>query len=341
MKPPICALAMFSTFSPYEYQTSHHYNPLDFVSRDPMEVWNDSGVLASALIRPDGKGDAHWERRARDQLAAFICYVVLHEENKSMETVMDCLAASEEDLVDITLVMANSDIGGLRRAGKSMSSLVARSPKMFEGNIETMRGHLSIWEDDRLASITKHSDWNPKTLREEQTTVYLCVPLEAVEMYASVLRVIIAQHVAALTPADKSQSTAVKSLLLLDEAPQLGRMEPITKAIEVGRSYGLRTWLFAQYMGQLHNAYGRDIAEGMVNSCGVVSYMNVGEDGAAQLSKQLGDRHSLIHGEKTPLATASDLTGPRYRDNVIVVSQGEHPALLGKLPFYQILEMEK
>lgn len=299
-----------------------------------MEVFRDARILATSLVRPDPRGEQHWDNRARDQLAAIIAFVIMEEDEKSMRTVMEWISADVDQFTVMAETMTTSDIHGMRSAGKAFLSQIERMPKMLESYLETMRGHLSVWEEDSLLSISDVSDWVPSELREDPVTIYLTIPLAAVESYASALRVIIAQHINALCPHDDTEPAKVKTLLLLDELPRLGRMEPVQQAIDVGRGYGVRTWMFAQYIGQLYQAYGNTTVDGMIAACGVRAFMDIGDDHAQALSKAIGKQESILDEKTKPLVEPYALTGPEWRDNILMLSQGEHPARLDKAFFH-------
>ena len=322
-------------FAPFEPHSSAHFNPLDQISSDPMTIWRDSRLLADALVVKSAKSEPHWDNRARDYLAAMLAYVrssyPLHEQ--SMATVLDLVSAPAEDFAYHLTKMAASDLPPLRRQGQALHATLRRSEKMFEGVLETMRGHLSIWEESTLSSITGRSDWNPAQLRERPISVFLTIPPTAVESYASALRVLIAQHVSALMPHDDPHPGKVPVLFLLDEMPRLGRMEPVQAAQDTGRGYGIKLWMFAQHLGQLQAAYGREIAEGMLSSADIQVHMNIRGADAGRISKELGSRETLLDGKSRPLADAVDLSGREFTDYQVLIADGEYPVKLAKRMF--------
>ncbi len=107
-------------------------------------------------------------------------------------------------------------------------------------------------------------------------------------------------------------------------------MPPVASAIEIGASYGLRVWMFAQSLGQLQEAYPN--ADGMISSCAVRVYLNPsGADGLAErLSKELGNVTNLTDGTQQPLVPASELAGPKWADQQLVLAIGTRPARIRK-----------
>ena len=100
-------------------------------------------------------------------------------------------------------------------------------------------------------------------------------------------------------------------------------------SFEAGRKYGLRLWMFAQSVGQLRNAYKN--ADGMLGSCAVRIFMNpTGADGLAErLSDEIGFVDAL-DGSRKKLVEASELAGPNYREQQIVLGLATRPAKVSK-----------
>ena len=65
----------------------------------------------------------------------------------------------------------------------------------------------------------------------------------------------IGQHIRILTGGAVPPRDAPPILVMLDELPRLRYMPPVDEALNIGRKYGLRLWMFAQSVGQLQTAY--------------------------------------------------------------------------------------
>jgi type IV secretion system protein VirD4 len=130
-------------------------------------------------------------------------------------------------------------------------------------------------------------------------------------------------------------------LLMLDELPRLRNMPPVDEALNIGRKYGLRLWMFAQSVGQLQTAY--ENADGMLGSCAVRIFMNPsGADGLAErLSEELGYVESTTDNSRKRLVEASELAGPAYRDQQIVIASGARPARVSKDFAYRSVELKR
>lgn len=308
---------------------SAKFNPLDFIDRDPDAAWEQARNIADLLIIPAGKADEYFEGRARDMITTALLDVALSEEGslRTMASVLDRLYLSDsEQLSEWFDHLAGLGVSQLRRQA---SALKGMPEKQREGILDSARRQLEIWQSSALEKISASTTFRPEMLRKDNATLYLCVNLEDVKKYASVLRVIIGQTFSALCRGE-SESRTLPVTFFLDELPRLGRMDVVESGLDVGRGYGVRLWLFCQNFGQLKTAYPN--AQGMISNCAARCFMNPDEDGAKWMSENLGSRHGLLDGKRKPLAEPSQLTGPEFADQIVVFSRGNPPARLIKRP---------
>lgn len=322
-------------FSPLEPEASHKYNPLTFVRADPDFIWEDSRLLAEMMIVPALSSDPFWENEARTVLTAAIAYVCYSNppEQRPMHDLLDVLFGGQAwDNMILGLRLA-VDVRVMTQHSSSLSSM---NEKTLSSVLQTARSSLGAWSGERVARATSKSDWSPHDLRDgSNPTVYIYIRPNEVEAYLSLLRVFIGQHIRMLTGGAVPRVGAPPILIMLDELPRLRNMPPVDEALNIGRKYGLRLWLFAQSVGQLQTAY--DNADGMLGSCAVRIFMNPsGADGLAEkISEELGYAESLHDNSRRRLVEAADLAGPTYRDRQIVIASGAKPVIVSKDFAYQ------
>lgn len=325
-------------FSPLakEGQPTHRYNPLAEVSREDDQIWEDARFVADMLIVPGRSKEPFWEDKARDAVRAAIAYVVKYKEpeDRNMQAVLDILHGVEWEAFLVR--MEGSGLKAMQRASKSMGEM---DQKMRDSVMQTALGSLSAWEGERVARATAQSDWRPDILRDAaKPTIYICLAPNQVDSFASLLRVVIAQHIRALTATEPPKG-APPILFILDELPRLRYMPPIEEAVDVGRGYGLKLWMFTQNLGQLKTAY--ENATGMVGNCVVRMFMNPSQadQTAEALSDQIGEVVSLVDGEKVKRVSAQMLAGPEFKDRVIVMPASGTPGSVAKHYAYADMEM--
>jgi len=92
----------------------------------------------------------------------------------------------------------------------------------------------------------------------------------------------------------KSRTTRpeLPTLLMIDEAAQLGRMNSLVECMTLLRGYGVRCWSFWQSRSQLYDLYGDD-AEVILDNCRALQLLGANNHpNAAGLSQLLGDQCS-------------------------------------------------
>jgi type IV secretion system protein VirD4 len=326
-------------FSPLEPEDSHKYNPLTFVRSDPDYIWEDSRLLAEMMIVPSLSTDPFWENEARTVLTAAIAHACYSNppEKRPMHAVLDVLyGGSAWDNMILGLRLA-VDVRVMTQHATALSSM---NEKTLSSVLQTARSSLGAWSGERVARATSKSDWNPYDLRNgSNPTIYIYIRPNEVEAYLSLLRVFIGQHIRMLTGGPVTPIGSSPILFMLDELPRLRNMPPVDEALNIGRKYGLRLWMFAQSVGQLQTAY--ENADGMLGSCAVRIFMNPsGADGLAEkISEELGYVESLNDNSRRRLVEASDLAGPTYRDRQIVIANGAKPVIVSKDFAYRSAEL--
>jgi type IV secretion system protein VirD4 len=326
-------------FSPLEPADSHKYNPLTFINSHPDHIWEESRLLAELMIVPQLSSDPFWENEARMVLNAAIAHVCYSNppDERPMHAVLDILyGGSAWDSMILGLRLAVD----VRVMTQHANSLKDMNEKTLSSVLQVARSSLAAWGGERIARATSRSDWSPLDLRSgSNPTIYIYIRPNEVESYLSLLRVFIGQHIRMLTGGAVPPPGSPPILFMLDELPRLRNMPPVDEALNIGRKYGLRLWLFAQSVGQLQTAYPN--ADGMLGSCAVRIFMNPsGADGQAEkLSEELGYVDSINDNSRKRLVEAAELAGPTYRDRQIVIASGAKPVIVSKDFAYKNAEL--
>jgi type IV secretion system protein VirD4 len=328
-------------FCPVDADFSHSYNPLLAVRNDPIFVWEDARIIAEMLVVSQSKTDPFWENSARDLLTAVIAYICHFKpiQGRNFDTLLDIVSGIEW-FEFLEAAIQQTEIQSLRRAAHNLVSL---DEKPKSSILQTAMTALSSWQGGQVPRVTRQSDWQPQTLRSgTNPTIYLCLSSVALQTYAGLVRVILAQHIKGIMDMGTDRN-APWIQFFLDELPQLGPMKPIQQALDVGRNHRVRLWMFAQYISQLESAYGKDIARGMIGACGVRSYLNPSlADGTAErVATEIGQFESVIDTSRRKLVEPQDLAGAEYRDRQIVLASGARPARPLKVFAHSIGEFKK
>jgi type IV secretion system protein VirD4 len=126
------------------------------------------------------------------------------------------------------------------------------------GVVSTALGCLALYRDPVLAEATGASDFAIEDLvaGPRPVSLYLIVPPEEMSRLKALLRLIINQMLKRLTEVAAREPQGRRVLLLLDEFPQLGRLDFFEHALAYIRGYRLKACLIAQSLNQIVHAYG-------------------------------------------------------------------------------------
>jgi type IV secretion system protein VirD4 len=324
-------------FSPLDPQRSAKFNPLTGIRRESFFLWEDARFLADMMIVPKAK-EAFWEDKAKEVLTAIIADVAFWNSpaERTMAKVLSLVNRSGwNEFLD--RMRKNPELQTMRDEGANLAQM---DPRTLDGALQTAKANLSAWVGERIAQATQRSDWNPLDLRAgTNPTLYVCVKPNEIEAYLSLLRVVIAQHIRVLCAELPPEGPmAAPILFVLDELPRLRHMPPVEEALEVGRQYGIRLWMFAQNVGQMTTAYPN--GDAMMGSCAVRTFMNPSlQDGTAKMvAEQIGFRSGEEHGGKDKagdseklVVAPTQLAGADFKEMQIVFGVGSKPARVRKL----------
>lgn len=327
---------------------THRYNPFDFIGTNPLTTAKDAEVFSFQVVTKNPKAhDPFWENRGRDILWGFATLVAFSN-NKPYRT-LETLA----ELAHIRTALLDPDdptsfhpdtaaiLGLMHRYAKmhNIPDLTSLASAIEDGIragsdrlasvLEVMRQHISAFgRSVQLRNAMSTSDWHPRHLRTRPgTTVYLCVPETELTAYAPIIRLMFHQHMVILKDVPMAASERPITFFL-DEMPQLGNFDSIPSMQDTGRSYGLRLWMFAQSLHQIRFAFGENRAATLIDNASVKCYMRPDPQTAEKLSRAAGHTKNVFTGKQEPLMEPSDISGPRYRDNIIAMASSEFPLIL-------------
>lgn len=322
---PVYKLDIFS-------DDSHGFNPFDHLSDDFDTLWEETRFLVSLMfLRNDSKGDNFWDDSAIDLLRSILTAMIMDEDNKnrSLNYILDKISSTKK-VAQVEHVMRSigNDIG--KREADNIADLREKdegTSNLFFNVRQTLKSQLGKLEGTRIINATSRKDWNPKQLREENGTVYIKLKPGSGKDYSSLMRLILGLHMRELTVTDHDNEVK-PFLFMLDEMPDLGRMELIEQILNMGRSSGLRLWMFSQDRDQLRRNY--DNAGALASKCAVQILMDPQlADGVAQeISSALGNKESLADGRVEPVLTPVELAGPDYGSKSFVFGKSAYPAIV-------------
>lgn len=326
---------------------SHCYDPFAEIPSDPVDAANACAVMAEQLVGEDTSRDKFWSNRAKDFIRAFATLIALtHEPAKrnigylphylSLSTTFDKKtkpyqgSKTQKVMIQLREASTRFNIPDLASAANAFENALADNTRL-ESIFDTARQFSSVFTSSHLVlSSLVRSSWTPSDLVKRQgTTVYISLRPGELKAFSPIVRLIFQQHANALI-SRKLKPGDLPVTFFLDELPQLGPLSSITDLLDLGRSAGIRLWMFSQYMGQFTDAYGK-LTKGLLEGCRTACWMRPDGEAVSFIRPALGETTEFFSGKKSPLATDAELRGREFVDDIIVMTPGEHPMRLSKI----------
>lgn len=261
-------------------------NPLDLLDIASPGASDDANLIATLCMQGRiSRIDPYWDERAEALITGLILYVARNGQNelRNLAEVRLILESSYEDEARTACRMrtirdpdadAASNIF-LMEAGITRSGIMANASS-----------HLSFLRNGPVQNSLRQS-----TLRLEDIqsgaplTVYLVLPPDRLASHGKLLRLWLGVLMAVL--ARRRAVPQESTLLLIDEAAQLGPLNALRSAVTLMRGYGVKVWSFWQDLSQLVCTYPEDW-QSLLNNCAVQQFFRPASPFAAsQLEKYL------------------------------------------------------
>ncbi|WP_439926218.1 type IV secretory system conjugative DNA transfer family protein [Nitrobacter sp. JJSN] len=287
--------------SPFEAQ-SHSYNPIAHV-RDEGEARS----LADVLIPDDLQASGFFKKDAVAFMTALIQFI-----RETTPAHLQCLAlvrhlsTSKDRLLNVAAEMVKfSNIPNVRDAG---DAILSKSKDVgLPSLIATLNAELSCFGLDNVRRVTERNDFDFRTIKRDNATVYIQVPLAHMNSYAPFVRTLLTSALDAQLDTPASQYQA---LFVLDEFLALKTFQKFQDAIRTHASYGVRLWFFLQELAELERLYPTSW-KGFFNTS-VKQFFGTDETFTGEIiSKQLGET-TVAYENSSVTGNVNSTTSPGY-----------------------------
>ena len=225
-----------------------------------------------------------------------------------------------------------SMLNAARRAGEPYTEACVNALEDYlKGSVDlvnsirkTVTAALGLWNNPRVDAATEASDFDLRRLRYERHAIYVGTSPETIEMLRPLLSLFFQQvidlNVRVLPEHDPAMAHHL--LLLLDEFPLLGCMPMLASAFAFVAGYWIKLLVIMQSKSQLRGTYGRDLAQTILDNCGLeVIFGTKDHEIARELSERIGANTVDARSVSAPIA-GMPLHGSQH------VSQQRRPFLL-------------
>ena len=273
--------------------SSATFNPLEFIRENESHAVRDINVLLDALLTPPRPGahdnSRHFYESARAIVAGYIAWVRFRGpgEKRTLKHVHELLSQTPEERKQFAADMAVEQpfAGGLTHIAVERQAQVGAE----EGgsNFTTIANQLAFLNYPELLASTARSSFDPMTLADGETDLFVVVPEDAVEHVKGWLRlwVAIPNAVAARKPLKRDM------LIVIDEMPRIGFLKPVMDGYTMAAGKGVHFWCFAQSISALDSSWGREHRKTLLHLAEVVQVLGfprTDAEGAEELSKAIG-----------------------------------------------------
>lgn len=292
-------------------------NPLDLIRADDVNSADDAAMIASLLAADMSKpADPFWDDRA----STLIIGLILHfcqslQDAAHLGQVRDELHVERSFKDAWALVFRNSDIPEVRAA----AAVHETEPRVHSSIMATAQSHMSFIRSGPVQDTLKSSSielldiWRGKPL-----TLYIVLPPDKLRSHGRLLRLWVGVILTVL--ARRRAIPRVPTLMLIDEAAQLGKLEPLITAVTLLRGYGVKVWSFWQDLAQIRAIYG-DEAFSLLNNCAIQQFFApASPHAAAELDAYLAGSYPK------PLTSLRD-------EDVLITRRGQRPSLCRRLDY--------
>ena len=349
------------------------FNVLDWIDiASPLATTNVLSVVN--WVCGDGqagggkdKGSEFFEARGRALVACLLAHMLwdpaMPPALKTLRTLRIGLATPEKEMREVLRGIHSNSLSPLARdyAGTIMGLVL----ETFSGVYANADESTSWLANPAFASIVSGNTFKSRDLLGGKVSVFLQIPLLALQSTPAIGRVVIGALLNAAYEADGRVTGRI--LYLLDEAARLGPMRILETARDAGRKYGITLQLLYQSVGQLERQWGREgkrewydgvshrsyaavqdleTAKELEETFGSYAVMATSEGsntGSSGKSFETGSRsrgaNTSYHEISRPLIRREELMNDCRTDEVFVIIRGARPLRCGRAIYFRRPEL--
>ena len=174
----------------------------------------------------------------------------------------------------------------------SLTSIITASENTYKSITSVWGSKMSLFDDVNVANVTSTSDFDFGILGKKPTVLYVIVPDED-KTYFTLVTVIVGllyRELVKVANSSDEKKLPTQIDFILDEFVNCPPLSDIETIVSVARSRGMRFHFFIQSFAQLDNVYGKDVAQIILDNCGLVYLKTNTQETAEAISKRLGKR---------------------------------------------------
>ncbi|WP_374949570.1 type IV secretory system conjugative DNA transfer family protein [Mucilaginibacter sp.] len=271
------------------------YNPLDMLDVYSTHLIDDIQIIAEMIVPQNlGAKDSFWTDSARTIISGLLLHLVTTESKGKivLKTLWEWARLPETDWNTLVAKMCTSNHvmhgNTIKNSGREILKLQAAGEETFGGIMSSVLQATDFLKSPALQKSLE-SGFDPKTLIEGKSTVYVIIPADKLRTHGRWLRLVVTSMMRSVIRKPGKRVT-----FLLDEFAALGYMPEIETALSTYAGYNITVWPILQSLIQLKNLY-RDNWETFIANCTVRQYFTINDNFSADyISKAIGETTNMI-----------------------------------------------
>lgn len=265
------------------------FNPLHFAKGNPDEMPESCGVIAEMIVPESSHSkDSYWESRARSLIKTYLLHMLTARpaEEQNLGTLYRWLRLPTAERQTLWLEMYNNvACDEIVKSGIGEFIGLSEESGPLPSIISTAQDNTGFLESEALRASLTDNGFDPYSLTDGKTTVYLCLPERFLNTHSRWLRLVVGICLKAC-----NYRPGKRVNFVLDEFAILGKMTAVEQAFAFARGQNVSVWIFAQSLTQLIGIYGEHGANAFLSNARLRQFFGV-YDLATQkyLSEYLGD----------------------------------------------------
>lgn len=350
------------------------FNPLDFLDPNDDEFVDNAFIIADAMTLNENAREPFWSDEARSLKAGLLMYVktaplpllpvpskgrslgqmraMLNLGPKAFKDMVAGEFGTEEDgtVKLITPGMAQSRNEHVRAAA---SRIMNKAERERSGILSTAQSNTHFLESPKVQQALNRSDFDPKTLENGNTSIYIIMPTDKHDTHNRLLRLLIA--ITLITASRFKTKPDPPISFILEEANALGHMQKVTSAYGLLAGQGVQMITVWQDLNQMAERYKnwqsmvansgflvcvgtRDIftAEYLSKMCGMTTIEHLSEESAATRGGLFSDPEYFSRNDglyKRALITPDEIMTMHPSAQLILLAHA-HPVTAYKTAYF-------
>lgn len=246
--------------APSERFPAHGFNPFSLSDASSPLAVDDARRLANALVVPNpNANEQFWDKSAQIVIQAVILFLFAKARGAeaTLNSLRDILCSPTALKQAIRVMQDAPEFQGIlaRMAGQ----LRSLQGKTRASTLAVVNTHLDFLDSLPVAATLAATTFNARKLLDGKMTIYLCLPIDRIQEFRGLQRVILTSLINMIFQAGESRDRRIR--FYLDEAATLSEIEPLYSALVFGRSFGIRLFFLFQSISQVELCFPKSKAD--------------------------------------------------------------------------------